>query len=145
MATLAELRQQRADAYDEEDMFLVAELDREIRLSKIDARLEELDKEIKGAKTLDEAQELGEERTALRGEITSIKNEAKQAEKEESYVHRGIAKRTFERNFTLSEDIIVKGCELVNGLLTVELEKVIPEEKKSRLIPIGKSGIKQIN
>jgi len=30
-------------------------------------------------------------------------------------------------------------------MLTVELEKVIPEEKKSRLIPIGKSGIKQIN
>ena len=64
---------------------------------------------------------------------------------ETTYVHRGIAKRTFERNFTLSDDVIVKGCELVNGLLTVELEKVIPEEKKSRLIPIGKSGIKQIN
>ena len=64
---------------------------------------------------------------------------------ETTYVHRGIAKRTFERNFTLSDDVIVKGCELVNGLLTVELEKVIPEEKKSRLIPIGKSGIKQVN
>ena len=64
---------------------------------------------------------------------------------EANYVHRGIAKRTFERAFTLSDDVIVKGCGLINGMLTVELEKVIPEEKKSRLIPIGKSGIKQIN
>ena len=61
------------------------------------------------------------------------------------YVHRGIAKRSFERSFTLSDDVIVKGCGLINGMLIVELEKVIPEEKKSRLIPIGKSGIKQIN
>ena len=77
--------------------------------------------------------------------VQSKHDENKQAEKEESYVHRGIAKRTFERNFTLSDDVIVKGCGLVNGLLTVELERVIPEEKKSRSIPIGKSGIKQVN
>jgi molecular chaperone IbpA len=61
------------------------------------------------------------------------------------YIHRGIAKRTFTRSFTLSDDVVVRGCGLVNGMLTVELERVIPEEKKSRLIPIGKSGIKQVN
>ena len=77
--------------------------------------------------------------------VQSKHDDKKQAEEEESYVHRGIAKRTFARNFTLSDDVIVKGCGLVNGLLTVELERVIPEEKKSRLIPIGINGIKQVN
>ena len=66
-------------------------------------------------------------------------------EDEANYVHRGIAKRSFQRSFTLSDDIVVKGCGLVNGMLTVELEKVIPEEKRARLIPIGKSKIKQVN
>ena len=66
-------------------------------------------------------------------------------EDEANYVHRGIAKRTFERSFTLSDDIVVKGCDLTNGMLTVELEKVIPEEKRARLIPIGNNKLKSIN
>ena len=66
-------------------------------------------------------------------------------EDESTYVHRGIAKRTFERSWTLSDDIVVKGCNLTNGMLTVELEKIIPEEKKARLIPIGNKKIKSIN
>ena len=64
---------------------------------------------------------------------------------EANYVHRGIAKRTFERSFTLSDDIVVKGCNLTNGMLTVELEKIIPEEKRARLIPIGNNKVKSIN
>ena len=64
---------------------------------------------------------------------------------ESNYVHRGIAKRTFERSFTLSDDIVVKGCDLTNGMLTVELEKIIPEEKRARLIPIGNNKLKSIN
>ena len=71
----------------------------------------------------------------LKEGILSIRS--KQSEKkEDEYVHRGIARRMFERSFTLSDDIIVQGCGLVNGMLTVELEKVIPEDKKSRFIPI---------
>ena len=81
----------------------------------------------------------------LKEGILTVQSKPLNEEDETTYVHRGIAKRTFERNFTLSDDVIVKGCGLINGMLTVELEKVIPEEKKSRLIPIGKSGIKQIN
>ena len=66
-------------------------------------------------------------------------------EDEANYVHRGIAKRSFMRSFTLSDDIVVKGCGLVNGMLTVELEKINPEEKRARLIPIGSKKIKSIN
>ncbi len=71
---------------------------------------------------------------------------SKQSTEDESvYVHRGIATRTFERSFALSDDIVVKGCNLTNGMLTVELEKIIPEEKRARLIPIGNNKIKSIN
>ena len=80
----------------------------------------------------------------LKEGILSIKSK-QSTEDEAKYVNSVIAKRTFERAFTLSDDVVVKGCDLINGMLTVELEKIIPEEKKSRLIPIGKSGIKEIN
>ena len=54
-----------------------------------------------------------------------------------NFVHRGIAKRTFSRQFNLSDDIIVKNADLQDGMLIVNLERVIPDEKKPRLIPIG--------
>ena len=51
-------------------------------------------------------------------------------------IHKGISTRKFERSFTISEDIKVKDAELKNGLLTIDLERIIPEEKKARLISI---------
>ena len=51
-------------------------------------------------------------------------------------IHKGISTRQFERSFTISEDIKVKDAELQNGLLTIDLERIIPEEKKARLISI---------
>ena len=47
------------------------------------------------------------------------------------------AERNFERKFQLAENIHVKGANLVNGLLFIELERVIPEEKKPRRIEIN--------
>ena len=75
----------------------------------------------------------------LKEGILTVQSKPLNEEDETTYVHRGIAKRTFERNFTLSDDVIVKGCDLNNGMLIVELEKIIPEEKRARLIPIGKT------
>ena len=54
------------------------------------------------------------------------------------YVHRGIARRSFSKSWTLSDDIVVNRAEFNNGLLNISLEKVVPEEKKPRLIPITK-------
>ena len=64
------------------------------------------------------------------------------------YLHRGIAKRAFSRSFTLSDDVVIKGSDLVNGMLTINLEKIVPEEKKARMIEIGqstKSKVKKLN
>ncbi|MDB9764015.1 Hsp20 family protein [Gammaproteobacteria bacterium] len=51
-------------------------------------------------------------------------------------VYQGIAQRAFKQQFTLAENVVVQGAELVNGLLIVNLEKIIPEEKKARMIEI---------
>ncbi len=56
---------------------------------------------------------------------------------DDSFVHKGIAKRAFMRQFSLSDDIVVKGADLKDGLLVIDLERVIPDEKKPRLIQIG--------
>ena len=50
--------------------------------------------------------------------------------------HRGISYRRFERKFTLAEDIVVKTANLENGMLYVDLERVVPEAQKPRLIEI---------
>jgi molecular chaperone IbpA len=55
------------------------------------------------------------------------------------YIHRGIAARTFTRKFTLSDDVVVKGADFKNGLLIITMERIVPDEKKARNIPIGES------
>ena len=52
------------------------------------------------------------------------------------WIHKGIAQRSFKRNFTLSDDIVVQGSRMENGMLYIELERIIPEEKKPRTIEI---------
>jgi len=67
----------------------------------------------------------------------------KDSKDEGEYLHKGISARAFRRSFTLSDTIVVNGADLVNGILAIELENVIPEEKKPRKIDIGtksKSG-----
>jgi molecular chaperone IbpA len=55
---------------------------------------------------------------------------------DDEVVHKGIARRAFKRVFTLAEDVIVNDAVLKDGLLKVELERVVPEEKKPRSIEI---------
>ena len=52
-------------------------------------------------------------------------------------IHKGISSRKFQRSFTISEDVKVKHAELKNGLLNIDLERIVPEEKKPRLISIN--------
>jgi molecular chaperone IbpA len=61
---------------------------------------------------------------------------------EAEYLHKGISSRDFERNFTLNQDVVVNSAKIVNGLLSIELEHIIPEEKRPRKIEIG-SGAKK--
>ena len=64
--------------------------------------------------------------------IRSVKENAE----DESTVYRGISYRKFERKFTLAEDLVVNDAKLENGMLAIEIERVVPEEKKPRLIQV---------
>ena len=78
--------------------------------------------------------EVTEGQLAIRSKKLEEKTEVNS---DDSFVHKGIAKRSFMRQFTLSDDIIVKGADLKDGMLIINLEKVIPDEKRPRLIEIG--------
>ena len=53
-----------------------------------------------------------------------------------TYLHQGISNRNFTRDFTLADNVEVRGAVVQNGILSVHLELVIPEEKKPKSIAI---------
>jgi molecular chaperone IbpA len=69
-------------------------------------------------------------------EVLNIEGKQKEGETLE-YVHRGLASRSFKRTFTLADDIVVKGADMKNGILSVSLERIIPEEDKPQEIKIS--------
>lgn len=52
------------------------------------------------------------------------------------YLHKGIADRAFTRSFVLNDDVVVNNAAMVNGILKIWLEHVIPEHKKPKKIDI---------
>lgn len=56
---------------------------------------------------------------------------------ERTFLHRGLAERDFERRFQLADYVVVKGADLVNGLLSIDLARELPEALKPRRIEIG--------
>ena len=66
----------------------------------------------------------------------SVRSDKKEEPEDEFTYHRGISYRKFERKFTLADDLVVNGAKLDNGMLTIDLERIVPEEKKPRLISV---------
>ena len=56
---------------------------------------------------------------------------------ERKYVYRGLAARNFTRKFTLADTVVVKGVSLNDGILTVDLHRVVPEERRPRKLEIN--------
>ena len=71
--------------------------------------------------------------------IVTGKAAAETEDKERQFLHRGIAKRAFERRFQLADVIKVTGASYAHGLLNIELVREVPEHKKPRKIEIGQS------
>jgi molecular chaperone IbpA len=57
-------------------------------------------------------------------------------EESDNKLYRGIAQRSFRRQFSLAEDVEVTGASFKNGLLQIDLERIIPEEKQPKQIKI---------
>ena len=60
----------------------------------------------------------------------------KENDENDAPVYRGISRRKFDRKFTVADDVVVNGASLENGMLRIDLERVVPEEKKPRLITV---------
>ena len=79
--------------------------------------------------------------------ILTIKGNREHRRNQELYVHKGNSGRKFERSFRLSEFVEVTGADLEDGLLSIRLERILPEEKRPRKIAINQSikGEKNVN
>ena len=64
------------------------------------------------------------------------KKESEKKDEDGNIIHKGISKRYFSKSFTVSDDVEIKGAELKDGLLTVSMERIVPESKKARVIEI---------
>ncbi len=75
-------------------------------------------------------------------ERNSLKVTGKKAEEDDRvYLVKGIAGRKFSRQFVLSDTVVVRDANLADGVLSIHLENVIPEEKKPRKIEIKKPAL----
>ena len=65
-----------------------------------------------------------------------VRSVEKKKEEGGELLHRGISYRQFNRSWTLADDVVVKDAKMENGMLLIDLERVVPEEKKPRTIKI---------
>lgn len=80
----------------------------------------------------------------VREGVLCVTGKHEEVPEEKGYLYQGIAGRPFERRFQLAEYVEVQGAKLENGLLHINLERLIPEEKKPRRIQIGAPDLKTI-
>jgi molecular chaperone IbpA len=80
----------------------------------------------------------------VREGVLSVHGKRDESERTEKsgYLYQGIAGRAFDRRFQLAENVEVRGAKLENGLLHVDLERIVPEEQKPRRIQINAADLK---
>lgn len=70
----------------------------------------------------------------------TVSGEKKADTRERSFLHRGIATRSFERRYQLADHVDIKGADYVNGLLHIDLVRNLPERLKPRTVAIAEGG-----
>lgn len=72
-----------------------------------------------------------------RNQLTVTGEQSVNIDQPVEYLHRGISSRSFTRTWTLADHVEVKGAEVANGILTITLERIVPEEQKPKKIAIN--------
>ena len=67
----------------------------------------------------------------------TIKGETEEKDIDAEYLHKGIAARSFTREFDLADTIQVEGVDFIDGILAIGLKQVIPEEQKPKVLTIN--------
>jgi molecular chaperone IbpA len=80
----------------------------------------------------------GESDISISLQENNLTIEGSKDKEEANTIHNGISSRNFSRNFVLAGDVIVKRADVADGILSIKLEKFIPEEKKPKKIELGK-------
>ena len=80
----------------------------------------------------------------VKDRVLTVSGKKEETAEKPSFLHQGIAGRAFERSFQLAEHVEVKTARLENGLLHVDLERRVPEEKKPRRIAINAPELRSI-
>ena len=82
---------------------------------------------------------MDELKLVLEKNVLTVSGQKAESQKgdESNFVHRGIANRSFQSQFTIGDSVHVRDADLINGVLTINMEIVIPEEDKPRTIDIG--------
>lgn len=75
--------------------------------------------------------------------VVTVRGE-KQEEPNRNYVHRGLGYRKFVRDFYVSDYIVVTGATFADGILTIDLKNIVPEESKPKQIPITGKPIAEL-
>ena len=81
----------------------------------------------------------------IKDHVLTIKGDRPMRRAQDLYVHKGISARNWSKSFRLSEYTEVSGADLTDGILTVKLEVILPEEKLPRKISIGNNEVKNDN
>ena len=81
--------------------------------------------------------ELADGKLIVRGNIDSDTEQ-------ENFLFKGIANRAFTRAFALNDEVVVNDAEIVNGMLKIALERLIPEQKQPKKIPVRQKAEKQL-
>ena len=77
----------------------------------------------------------------VKDHVLTITGDRPQRRDQNSYVHKGISARKFKKSYRLSEYTEVTGADMMDGILTVRLEVILPEEKRPRKIKIGQNEV----
>ena len=74
----------------------------------------------------------------LEDRTLTISYEKSEEDNDKGVIHKGLAQRSFKRSFNLADDIEVQKAQLKNGLLSIRMERIVPDEKKPQKIKLSK-------
>ncbi len=73
----------------------------------------------------------------LEDRTLTISYEKSEEDNDKGVIHKGLAQRSFKRSFNLADDIEVQKAKLKNGLLSIRMERIVPDEKKPQKIKLS--------
>jgi len=78
------------------------------------------------------------------GKLIVRGNTSNDADDSENFLFKGIANRAFTRSFVLNDEIVVNDAEMINGMLKIALERIVPETKQPKKIPVRQKAEKTL-